>query len=170
MAKHPRTALVPFLRGELATGEHARVAQHLERCAGCRELSESLAGISADFARRLEQMPAPDLLIYRAQLARKLASQRVAKRRFPWPGFGWASVAALSASAIALILLFSFHAQPNEPSVDLLSTEYEISEAGVGLLRDYPVVTHLELLENYDVIEHLNELPEPDNQQHAART
>jgi hypothetical protein len=43
-------------------------------------------------------------------------------------------------------------------------TENGIFDAGIGLLRDYPVVSHLDLLENYDVIEHLNELPEMDNQ------
>lgn len=168
MAKHPLTALVPYLQGELATAERARVAQHLEGCAECCQLRDSLAGISADLARWIEQLPAPNPLLYHAELARKLALRQAAESRFGWPRFAWVSLAALSASAIVLILMFTIQRQSRVPSVEQLATEYEISEAGIGLLRDYPVVSHLELLENYDVIEHLDELPETDNQHHAA--
>jgi hypothetical protein len=69
-----------------------------------------------------------------------------------------------------LILMLNLHRQSSLPSVEQLTTESEISDAGIGLLRNYPVVTHLDLLENYDVIEHLNELPETDDQRHAAQT
>jgi Putative zinc-finger len=168
MPKHPLTALVPYIRDELAPDERLRVALHVEECGECRELTASLAAISADLARWVEQMPAPDPSVYRVELARKLASRQTAKPRFWSPRFAWVSFAALSASAIALILMVSIHRQPSLPSVEQLSTENEISDAGIGLLRDYPVVSHLDLLENYDVIEHLNELPEADTQRGAA--
>jgi predicted anti-sigma-YlaC factor YlaD len=168
MAKHPITALVPFLRDELATGERARVAEHLEGCAECRELRASLAGLSADLSHWIEQMPAPDPVFYRAQLARKLAARQGTERRFRWPRMALVSFAAVSAAAIALLLTLGIHGQPNVPSVEQLATGYEISDAGIGLLRDYPVVEHLDLLENYDVIEHLNEMPEADDQDHAS--
>jgi len=70
------------------------------------------------------------------------------------------SLAAAGASAIALIVMFGTYSQPSVPPVEQLAIENEISDAGIGLLREYPVITHLGLLENYDVIEHLNELPE----------
>jgi hypothetical protein len=169
MAKHPVTALIPYLRDELPTDERAFVALHLEECAECRDLRDSLADVSADLARWIEQIPAPDPLVYRAQLARKLASRPVAQLQSRWrPRFAWVSFATAGAAAIALILVFSIHRQPFIPSAEELATENGILDAGIGLLRDYPVVSHLDLLENYDVIEHLNELPEMDNQGRAA--
>jgi anti-sigma factor RsiW len=169
MAKHPLTALVPHLRDELATDERIRVTQHLEECAECRVMQDSLAEASAELVRRIERTPALDPLVYRAQLVRKLASHQAAKERSWRPGFAWVAIAAAGASAIALILILRIHSHRVVPSVEELATESEISDAGIGLLRDYPLVTHLDLLENYDLIEHLNELPEADNQQHAAR-
>jgi Putative zinc-finger len=169
MAKHPVTALIPYMRDELAADERAFVALHLEECAECRDLRDSLADVSADLARWIEQIPAPDPLVYRAQLARKLASRQVAQLHSWWgPRFAWVSFAAAGAAAIALILVLSIHRQPFMPSVEELATENGIFDAGIGLLRDYPVVSHLDLLENYDVIEHLNELPEMDNQGRAG--
>ena len=34
--RHPETALVPYVKDELAPAERARVATHLEGCDGCR--------------------------------------------------------------------------------------------------------------------------------------
>ena len=169
MAKHPVTALIPYLRQELAAGERAFVALHLEQCAECRDLKDSLAGVSADLARWIEQIPAPDPSIYRAQLARKLAARQVAQTQ-SWRSrrFAWISFATAGAAAIALILVLSLHRQPFIPSVEEFATENGIFDAGLGLLRDYPVVSHLDLLENYDVIEHLDELPAMENQGHPA--
>jgi putative zinc finger protein len=169
MAKHPVTALIPYLRQELAAGERAFVALHLEQCAECRDLMNSLAEVSADLARLVEQIPAPDPSIYRAQLARKLAARQVAQARSWWGlRFAWISFATVGAAAIALILMLSLHRQPFTPSVEEFATENGIFDAGLGLLRDYPVVSHLDLLENYDVIEHLDELSAMDNKGHAV--
>ncbi len=167
MAKHPLTELIPYMRDELAPYERARVARHLEECAECRGLGDSLARTSADLARWIEQMPVPNPSVYRTQLAHKLAA-RIAGRPLWRPRFAWISLAAVSACAIGLILMFSVHSRQVIPSVEQLATQTEISDAGIGLLRNYPIVSHLDLLENYDVIEHLNELPEVDNQRRAA--
>jgi hypothetical protein len=168
MAKHPVTALIPYMRDELASDERAFVALHLEECAECRDLRDSLADVSADLARWIAQIPAPDPLVYRAQLASKLAVHRRAKPQSRRSRFAWVSFATAGAAAIALSLVYSIHRQPFMPSAEDLATENGMLDAGIGLLRDYPVVSHLDLLENYDVIEHLNELPETDNQGHAA--
>jgi predicted anti-sigma-YlaC factor YlaD len=167
MAKHPTIALIAYLREELPADERVRVMRHLEGCATCRDLKDSLARVTADLARLLDQMPAPDPLIYRAQLALKLAA-RPAERGWWRPRLTWLSLAAAGAGAIALTLTLNIRNRPSVPSVEQLTDENEISDVGIGLLRDYPVVTHLDLLEDYDVIVHLNELPQADNPQRAA--
>ena len=167
MTTHPLTALIPYMRDELAAHERASVAYHLEECAECRDLKDSLAHLSTDLAGWIEQMPVPNSSVYRAQLARKLAA-RMAEPRLWRPRLAWVSLAAAGACAVGLILTLSIHNRPVMPSVEQIVTATEISDAGIGLLRDYPVVSHLDLLENYDVIEHLNELPEVDNRRRAA--
>ena len=169
MAKHPRTALVPYLRDELATDERARVARHLEACAKCRELRDSIAEMSADLAHWIEQMPVPALSSYRAQLERKLATRQAPEPRSWRPRLAWFSIAAAGAGAIALLSMLNIRSRPIVPPVEQLATENEMADAGIELLRDFPVLTHLDLLENYDVIEHLNELPEANNQSDTAR-
>jgi anti-sigma factor RsiW len=169
MAKHPVTGLVPYLRGELAPAERLRIGNHLAGCGECRQLSDSLARTSANLVRLIEQMPAPDPLVYRAQLARKLAARRSPQAGWWRPRFAWVALAAAGASAIGLLTTLAIGSRPMVPPVDQLATETEMAQAGIGLLRDYPVVSHLDLLENYDVIEHLNELPAADNQNDAAR-
>ena len=140
MANHPVTALIPYLREELAAGERALIALHLEQCAECRDLKDSLAEVSADLARWIGQIPAPDPSIYRAQLARKLAVRQVAQTQSWWNGrFAWISFATAGAAAIALILVLSLHRQPFIPFEEF-ATENGIFDAGLGLLRDYPVV------------------------------
>ena len=75
ITRHPETALVPYLRGELDGEEQARVARHLEGCASCREAAGSAAAAMHELARRVEDVPAPDLAIYRAGLYRKLKAR-----------------------------------------------------------------------------------------------
>ncbi len=70
--RHPETALVPYVRGELGSEEGARVARHLEGCASCRETADSAAAATRELARRIEAVPTPDPAIYRAQLHRRL--------------------------------------------------------------------------------------------------
>jgi anti-sigma factor RsiW len=156
-ATHPETALVPFIRGELAGAERERVAEHLERCGQCRESAESFRFMLAELATRLDELPTPDWSIYRAQLRRKLAERNEPRERWWRPAFGWAGLAAAAAAA-ALALWFvvpGFH--PSAPPEDQLAFE-QPDVADVGLLRNYAVVQHLDLLENYDVIDHLDEL------------
>jgi anti-sigma factor RsiW len=168
MEKHPVTALIPFLRDELASSERDGVARHLDGCNECRELTNSLAAVSAELTQLVERMPGPDLGVYRAELARKLAAREEPRRRLWRPTFVWIPLATAGAAAIALFLILGIHRQPAVPSIEQLATGYELSQAGVGLLRDYPVVTNLDLLEDYDIIEHLNELPDANDQQQAA--
>jgi anti-sigma factor RsiW len=164
---HPETALVPYIRGELAGAEQARVAEHLAGCAQCRESAESFRSLLGELAARLEELPTPDWTIYRAQLRRKLAAR--SEPRVPWwrQGFAWGGFAVGAAAAAALVLWLSFPGvRPTAPLEDQLAFEQQGDVVDVGLLRNYGVVQKLDLLENYDVIAHLDELrpaPKPSD-------
>lgn len=171
MSSHPQTALLPYLRDELDADERTRVADHLQGCAECRESAESLAALSAELARQMERMPVPEWTAYRAQLHRKLAArEQTAERRWWHPGLAWGALATAGVAVAALILVLTIRSGPGTPSVEQLAMENEMAGADIGLLRNYPVVEHLELLEDYDVIEHLDELPPAAKQGDAIRS
>jgi anti-sigma factor RsiW len=173
ISRHPETAIVPYLRGDLSGEEQTSVTRHLEGCASCREAVESAAAAMRGLARRLEDVPAPDPAIYRAELYRKLAARgELAPRGSAEPRWWRArsvglSLGVLGAAAAALSLVFVMRqgARVAPPPIDQLATqdgtmqEAAMSGVDVGLLRDYPMVEHLDLLENYDVIAHLDEAP-----------
>jgi anti-sigma-K factor RskA len=177
ITRHPKTALVSYMRGELEGEERARVARHLESCASCRTAAGEAAAAFAELARRVEEIPPPDSAIYRAELHRKLGARRHiaagvgAEPRWWRPRMAGLSLGALAAAAAALLLIFTMHqgARVAPPPLDQLATqggamqegtmqEAAMTGADVGLLRDYPMVEHLDLLENYDVIAHLDEV------------
>src|SRR5271155_4236560 len=105
-ANHPDTALVPFIRGELAAIERERVAGHLEGCLQCRQEAESLQSLLTELSVRIDELPTPNWTAYRAQLRRKLAARTQPRARW-WSGsFGWASLAAAAATAAIAVWLF----------------------------------------------------------------
>lgn len=172
ISRHPETTLVPYLRGELSGEEQTIVARHLEGCASCREAVEGAAAAMQALARRVEDVPAPDPAIYCAELYRKLAARgELAARgnsetRWRRPRTVGCSLGALGAAVAALMLIFVIRqgVRVAPPPIDQLATqdatmqEAAMAGADVGLLRDYPMVEHLDLLENYDVIAHLDEV------------
>jgi anti-sigma factor RsiW len=170
MATHPETALVPYLRGELAGDELVSVRHHLEDCAQCRESMESFASTIQHVESHLSELPTPEWIAYRSELRRKIAARSEARHRWWRPGFTWAGLATAGAAIAALVLFIS---RPDfrgtTPPVDQLAMEQQMSAADVGLLRNYGVVEKLDLLENYDVVEHLDELP-PTDDNHEKRS
>ena len=164
MATHPETALVPYLRGELAGDELASVRHHLEECAQCRESMESLASTIQHVESHLSELPTPEWIAYRSELRRKIAA-RESRHRWWRPNTAWAAGLATVGAAIATLLLFVSRPdfRGTIPPVDQLAMEQQMSAADVGLLRNYGVVEKLDLLENYDVIEHLDQLPSSEN-------
>jgi anti-sigma factor RsiW len=163
---HPETALVPYIRGELADSERERVAEHLNGCLQCRESAESFRSLLADIAARLDELPTPEWSAYRAELRRKLAARP--EPRLPWwrTGFAWGGLAAAAAAAALAIWLSVPGVRPSAPVEDQLAFAQQADVVDVGLLRNYGVVQRLDLLENYDVIEHLDQLrpaPKPSN-------
>ncbi len=179
-ANHPDTALVPFIRGELAAIERERVAGHLEGCLQCRREAESLQSLLAELSVRIDELPTPNWTAYRAQLRRKLVARTQPRARWWgsewWSGsFGWASfAAAAAAAAIAVWLavpgLHPVTSSPMTPSDAQIALVQQLDVTDVGLLRNYGVVSRLDLLENYDVIEHLDELKPVSQPGNAVRS
>lgn len=167
---HPQTALIPYLRGELGEPQRERVARHLEGCARCREAADSSATVMRELARETANLVEPEWTVYRAELRRKLAARERAPRRDPWwrparagSSLGWPSLAAAGVAVAALALVIAMRSGGvAPPPVAEMAMEDAMSGADLGLLRNYPVVEHLELLENYDVIEHLDEIAPPN--------
>lgn len=167
---HPETELVPFQRGELNGADRELVQHHLDGCAQCRESIGELASTMRRVASSLEELPTPEWSAYRRELRLKLARRTEARARWWRPGIVWAALATAGMGIAALILTLTM--RPSSPAitppVDQLAMEQSAEGVDAGLLRDYPVVEHLDLLENYDVIEHLDQLPAAKH--HDARS
>jgi len=161
-SSHPEIAFAPYLRGELDAEETRHLRAHLESCARCREGLTAAEAVMHELARRVERLPEPDWTAYQAQLRRKLNARRDAARVSRWrPEWAWASLATAAVATAAMVLMFTLGGGPRPPGVDQLEVEAGLADADIGLLRDYPVVEHLDLLENYDVIENLDQLTPP---------
>ena len=167
---HLQSELAPYLRGDLSAAERECVARHLEGCARCRADADAFAAMLKTVALESAAFPEPDWSDYRAELYRKIAARRAATHtpvhaRWWSPRLAWTSIAAAGAAVGAIVLVLTLGPRPEPggaPPVEQLAMEDAIGAADVGLLRDYPVVEHLDLLENYDVIEHLDELTPAD--------
>ncbi len=68
------------------------------------------------------------------------------------------------------MLALALSTGPRPPGVDQLEVEGALADADIGLLREYPVVEHLDLLENYDVIENLDQLTPPSRPHDESRS
>jgi anti-sigma factor RsiW len=169
---HPEAALVPYAAGELSADERARVEHHLRECPRCRESLDSSTLVLRELARDLASIAEPDWTVYRAELRRRLAAE-TSRRHARWrPVLTWASLATAGLAAGALVLAIALRpgSRLAAPPVDELAMQNVLMGADVGLLRDYPVVAHLDMLENYDIIEHLDELAPQNGAGHASRS
>lgn len=151
---HPETALVPFVRGELAPAERVRVATHLESCDRCRV---ALADVRAVLgALTPAPLPAdPHWGRYRAELRARLADRARGPRwwRRPMP-------IALSAALATALLLFTLRPAPVErPATNLTQIEETALGARLDMLEHYDVVTRLDMLDAMDEIRQLDVVP-----------
>jgi anti-sigma factor RsiW len=157
LRNHPETALIPYLRGELSGDERARVENHLSGCAQCREFAGSSSAIIESVGKMTASIPTPDWNAYNFELRRKLAVRREPRAVWWRPQIAWMTFASAGAAAIALVLFLSMRqpASVGGPPVDQIAMETEMKGADIGLLQNYKMVEHLDLLEDYDVIERL---------------
>jgi len=171
-ATHPEINLIPYLRGELSGRERERTAAHLGGCTECRAQADALAQTLQLVARQLDQLPAPEWTVYRAELRRKLAAREAPRRRWWQPTLVWGGLAAAGVAAVALVTVAALHRGNHgpQPMVEQLALADVISRTDVGLLRNYPMVERLDMLDNdnYEVIEHLDELA-PSAQTHEIQ-
>ncbi len=158
--RHPETDLIAYLRNELPPAEHDAVARHLEGCAACRDTSAAFRELLEGLAR----VPAPPVPWprYRAELRTRLEA-RGEQRRWAW----WrhplpVAISAGVATALVAVVLLAPSAWRDDRRPRLAETLNGFEEVMLGtrldLLREYPVVEHLDLLENLDVIRQLDGL------------
>jgi anti-sigma factor RsiW len=151
---HPETALVPYVRGELAPAERARVTTHLEACDRCRV---ALADVHAVLGA-LTPPPAPaepHWGRYRAELRARLAERGRPPRWWQRP-----MPIALSAGLAAALLLFTLRPAPVErPATSLTQLEETTLGARLDMLEHYDVVSRLDMLDAMDEIRQLDAVP-----------
>ena len=153
--RHPETALVPYVKDELAPAERARVATHLEGCDGCRVALADVRAVLGALA--LVPAPAePHWGRYHAELQARLLQR--ARRphwwRRPMP-------IALSAGLAAALLLFMLRPTPVEkpPATSLSQLEETTLGARLDILEHYDVVSRLDMLDAMDDIRQLDVVP-----------
>jgi anti-sigma factor RsiW len=150
---HVETALVPYVRDELALGERARVETHLTTCGACREALVDVRSVLA----ALTPAPAPvepHWGRYRAELRARLD---VLRGGTPW----WrrpASIVVTTGLAAAVLVLTLQPAPVEHRAPDLTPIDETTIGARLDMLEHYDVVQRLDLLEELDVIRQLDRL------------
>ena len=151
---HPETALVPYVKDELAAGERARVAAHLERCERCRMALADVRAVLGALAPA--SVPTePHWGRYRAELRTRLAKRARSPRWWQRP-----MPIAVSAGLAAALLLFTLRPTPVErPATNLTQIEETTLGARLDLLEHYDVVARLDMLDALDEIRQLDVVP-----------
>jgi len=140
--EHPRTDLVPYLRGDLGGADAARVEAHLAGCEECRRERDAFAEVVLDLRRSAPEPPPVAWGRWRAELRGRLERPRRAWWRRPVP-------AALSLSAAAALAALAWLVNdPAPPRVDVAAIQ---------------VVEQIEFLEDLEVIGQLDQLA-PDQE------
>lgn len=151
---HPETALVPYVRDELAPAEHARVTAHLEGCDRCRTALADVRAVLGALAQA--PVPAePHWGRYRAELLTRLPERRRQLRwwRRPIP------IALSAGLAAALVLLTLRPAPVDKQPTNLTQIEETTLGARLDMLEHYDVVARLDMLDAMDEIRQLDVVP-----------
>lgn len=129
---HPRTALIPYLRGELAASERDIVDAHLAACASCRVERDAYADLLLDLHRSAPDVPAVDWARWNAELRARLV--RRARRRWlaPLP----LSAAGLAVAAALVLALWPGVERTVSPPPDLLAFDADRVELLAAELPD----------------------------------
>jgi anti-sigma factor RsiW len=152
---HVDTALVPYLRDELASDEREHVERHLAACAACRAAAADFQAILERLATTAPPVADPDWVRYRAELrARVGASRRTPRARWLRP----LPVGLAAAAAAAIVLTLTLAQQGRGPNGDLASLDDAALATRLDLIDTRPVVERLDLLEDLDVIRDLDRL------------
>jgi predicted anti-sigma-YlaC factor YlaD len=158
-AAHPETEIVPYLRGELASEDHARVAGHLQECPDCRETAEVVGELLARLRATAPEPPAVHWGRYRAELQAKLEARRSRGALGAW----WRPVPlAVSAVLAGVLVLLAF--LPPSPrrgtGPDLTALEEAVLGRRLEIVQGSAFLEHLDLLENLELIRQLDAIRE----------
>ena len=152
--RHPETALVPYVKGELPAAERARVAAHLEGCDRCRAALADVRAVLGALA------PAPVAAEphwgrYRAELRARLDARARAPRWWQRP-----LPIAVSAGLAAALVLFALQPAPVQPpATNLAQIEETALGARLDMLEHSDVVARLDMLDALDDIRQLDVVP-----------
>jgi|SRR6266850_429609 len=153
---HPETELIPFLRGELASAEHERVAAHVAVCTECRgAIEESRVVLDALAARR----PAPPDVDWGRYQAEVRAGVEARPRRRWWARpVPTLAVAAMLTAGVLLGVRGLQRVTDERRPTEVVAMDETALGAQLPLLREYRVVERLDMLEDLDVIGQLDRL------------
>jgi hypothetical protein len=155
MDRHPETALVPFVQNDLAAGEHARVAAHVDACEACRRTVADIHAVLTELAAEAPTAPEPHWGRYRAELRARIAARGRGPRWWQRP-----MPIAVSTGLAAALLLFTLRPAPVEQRpTDFTPLDETTIGARLDMLEHYDLVQRLDLLEELDVIRQLDRLP-----------
>jgi anti-sigma factor RsiW len=154
MRSHPETSLLPYVKGDLAPAERARVAAHLDGCDRCRAALTDVRAVLAALA------PAPTPSDphwgrYRAELRARLAARSRAPRWWQRP----LPIAVSAGLAAALLLLTLRPAPVEQPATNLTQIEETAIGARLDMLKHYDVVARLDMLDALEDIRQLDVVP-----------
>ena len=153
-SSHPETALALYVRNELAAGERARVAAHLDACEACRRVLADVQAVLAELAAA--PVPTePQWGPYHAQLRARIQARARGPRWWQRP-----MPIAVSTGLAAALLLFTLRPAPvDQPPSDLTPLDETTIGARLDMLEHYDVVQRLDLLEELEVIRQLDVVP-----------
>ncbi|MGH7393336.1 MAG: anti-sigma factor family protein [Candidatus Rokuibacteriota bacterium] len=144
---HPRTELIPYLRGELPPVERESVERHLPGCAACQAERDAFAELLLDLRRSLPETPPLAWARWHADLRARLRSPARRPRRARLPLA--AAAAALAAGLVLAVWLGLERRTPPTP-------EMVVAEAPMLVEPVEPLVA--ELPEDIDLIVQLDRL------------
>lgn len=156
--QHPETELIPYLHGELALRDRARVGDHLRECADCTRALGAFGEVVDELRRSIPEPPALHWARYRAELRARLDARAQAGPGTPRWWWTRPLPLALAAGLAGVLAFLALHGGPRRPADDPTVFERTVLPGKLDLLRNYSLLERLDLLEDLDVIRDLDRL------------
>jgi len=151
--RHLAGELVAYLRDELSAEARLDIHRHLEGCPECTATLAAYRNVLDGLAASIPEPPALHPGAYWAELREKLEARRRGGRAW------WAAPVPLSLSAglaavLVLVTLYGTH-QIREHR-DLAALEETVMGVRLEMIKEAPVMEHLDLLEDLEIIRQLD--------------